>query len=170
MKKILTTLLIVISIIGIQAQQSIFVKQNNGTLDEIPLSQVQKITFSGNNMVLQKTDQTILSWVTLDIQKYYFNDITQIKSPNTNNDNVLIYPNPSNGNFIIKLYSDSPNYTEIELLDISGHIIETIISERIESGSLIVNFNNNNNIESGNYFIKIRNGNNLTVKKLIIIK
>ena len=168
MKRILTALLIIISIIAIQAQQSIFVKQNNGTLDEIPLSQVQKITFSGNNMVLQKTDQATLSWATLDIQKYYFNDITQIESPNINDENVFIYPNPSNGNFNIKLFSDSPNYTEIELLDISGHIIETIISEKIESGYHIFNFQNN--IESGNYLIKISNGNNLTVKKLIIIK
>ena len=54
------------------AQQSIYVEETNGTLTQIPLNQVQKITFSGTDMVLHKTDASTITWATTGIQKYYY--------------------------------------------------------------------------------------------------
>ena len=153
----------------IYAQQSIYVEEFNGTLTEIPLTNIQKITFSGTDMVLHKTDATSITWATEDVQKYYYDlasNINNIVISETNE--LLIYPNPSNGNFTVKYQLTEKGFVNISIISIDGRIIKTLLSENKEQGNYALN--SNANLETGSYFIKIAQNNNLITKNLIILK
>ena len=154
---------------NIYAQQSIYVEEFNGTLTEIPLTEVQKITFSGTDMVLQKTDATTITWSTSDVQKYFYDLTTNITTTAISEANdILIFPNPSTGNFNITYQVKQQGLVNITIISMDGRIIKTLLSENKEQGNYTLN--STKNLEAGSYFIKIENVNNLTTKKVIILK
>jgi len=153
---------------NIYAQYSIYVEEINGTISEIPLSQVQKIDFSGNDMILHKTDASTIIWATSDVQKYYYDLTINVENPKkSENNDVLIYPNPSNGDFYINYKVQKKGNVSIYLVSIDGKTIINLLSENKEQGeySLQLNFN----LEAGSYFIKIETNNNLITKPIIIL-
>jgi hypothetical protein len=83
-----------------------------------------------------------------------------IEKYNGNSNNVSVYPNPSNGNFVI---TTSENATAILVTDILGNELVSIKPKG--------NTTNNINLSaqpSGVYFIKVTAGNAQTVKRIII--
>ena len=115
--KLLIALIIVISAFygNLYAQQSIYVEETNGTLTEIPLTQVQKIIFSGTNMVLHKTDATSLTWATSDVQKYFYDNI------NCNNTGTDIQTACETFNWIDgNTYTESNNTATYTLTNAAG--------------------------------------------------
>lgn len=71
--------------------------------------------------------------------------------------NIIIYPNPSNDNFIIKL-SDNQKY-KLSIVDLAGKEITTL--DEIYSGSKI----SVNNLSEGIYLIRLYNTNNQFISK-----
>jgi len=154
---------------NISAQQSIYILETNGNLTQVPLTQVQKITFFGTDMILHKTDASIITWATVDVQKYYYALTTSIEHLEAQeNDGILIYPNPSNGNFNISYQVKQKSKVNISIFSIDGKLIKSLLSEQKEQG--IYNLNISESLKQGSYFIKISNQNNLVIKKIIIIK
>lgn len=172
-KKLLLTTVTLLAfgiITSLQAQQSIYVEWNNGNVDQIPLSEVQKIIFSGTDMILHKTDVTTITWPTADVKKYYYDVTTNIGNNEIANSlDVLIYPNPSNGNFNLKYEVNKTSEIKILLTDIRGEIIEVLLSDNKQTGNHTLKFQKQD-LSSGTYLIKIMNNNNLTTKKLLILK
>ena len=75
--------------------------------------------------------------------------------------NVVIYPNPANGNEVT-VYSEA-SLDKIELVNINGQTVKSI--------SKPVSSNNNykiNNLSSGFYMVKLLSGDKAAVKKLIV--
>jgi len=170
-KQLLIALMLAISGIygSIYAQQSIYVEKTDGTLTHVPLTQVKKITFSEGNMLLHKTDASILTWATVDVQKYYYALSTNIESLEIQkSNNVLIYPNPSNGNLKISYQVNQKGKVDVSILSMDGKVIKSVLSEQKEKGDYHLNLTEN--LESGSYFVKISSHNNLIVKKIIILK
>jgi hypothetical protein len=151
-----------------QAQESIYVEETNGTLTQVPLTQVQKITFSGTDMVLHKTDATTITWAIINIQKYFYDLTTNINNTISDDNDILIYPNPSNGDFKINYQIKQKGFVKISILSIEGKTIETLLSENKEQGSY--SLNSTKNLDPGTYFVTIENNNNLVTKKIIILK
>jgi len=164
----LLMILLIISIINTNAQ-SLFVYFNDGVVNEYPLSSVSKITFSNNNMILHKTDESILTWAISDIRKYNYNITTSIKEEdNLSNIDVLIYPNPSNGNFKIDYQVNQKGSVNISIIAADGRLIKNLFNANKNIGTYFLNYNSN--LAAGNYFVKIQNENNITTKKIIILK
>jgi len=164
----LLMLLLIISIINTNAQ-SLFIYFNDGVVNEYTLSSVSKITFSNNNMILHKTDESILTWAISDIRKYNYNITTSIKEEdNLSNIDVLIYPNPSNGNFKIDYQVNQKGSINISIIAADGRLIKNLFNGNKNTGSYSLNYNSN--LVAGNYFVKIQNENNITTKKIIILK
>ena len=83
-------------------------------------------------------------------------------------DNLLIYPNPSNGIFDIKLTAVSLQ-TDILLFDTTGKLIERKSISKENSSENIITVGNNN-LANGFYILKIVTVNETITKKLIIEK
>ncbi|ARV05354.1 hypothetical protein BTO04_01005 [Polaribacter sp. SA4-10] len=83
-------------------------------------------------------------------------------------DNLLIYPNPSNGIFDIKLTSVNLQ-TELFLFDTTGKLIERTSITKENSAENIITMGNHN-LASGFYLLKIITENESVTKKLIIEK
>lgn len=160
-------------VFSLQAQQSIFIEQTNGDLCEISLNLVQKITFSDTDMILHKTDATVLSWPTQDVQKYYYDLTTQVNKPviSTGTDpfHVLLYPNPSNGHFKIKYRVEKRSHIDIVLIDMSGRIVKVLLSENKEHGTYTFN-SQGKKLTTGTYFLKIGNEKQASAHTLVILK
>jgi len=154
---------------NIYAQQSIYIKETNGVLTQIPLTQIQKITFSATDMVLHKTDASIISWATSDVQKYYYDLTTGINNIGVSeNNDVLIYPNPSNGNFNINYHIKEQGRVNIYIISIDGKIKRNLLSENKEQGEYLLNVSQY--LEAGYYLVKIESNNKFSTKKIIILK
>ena len=122
------------------AQQSIYVEETNGAISGIPLSQIQKINFSENNMILHKTDGSTITWAIINIQKYYHGLTTGIDNIRlSENNDMLIYPNPSNGNFNINYQIKDKGKVSIYIVSIDGKIKRNLLSENKEQGKYLLN-------------------------------
>ena len=169
-KIIILVLMLFVAIVNTKAQ-SIFIYFTDGTINEYPLSELNKITFSETDMLLHKTDATIINLNMSDIKKYNYDAPTKLEKVNKelSQFDILIYPNPSNGAFKLEYKVNIPSEVNISILSIDGRFIETILSERKDIGSYSLSWKNPN-VQAGSYFIKIQSGNDLVVKKVIILK
>jgi len=164
-KTIILILILFVAIVNTKAQ-SIFIYFTDGKISEYPLSEVRKITFSATDMILHKKDATTFTWAISDIQKYNYSETsseTEIKTID-----ALIYPNPSNGNFIINYQLKQKEFINISIISMDGKIIKNLLLENREQGYYSLHYANN--LEEGIYLIKISSTNNFITKKLIILK
>lgn len=79
-------------------------------------------------------------------------------------DYFKIYPNPSNGSFMVETYSEENiGYQDISLIDANGKVVY-VRNVELKNGTSILSINPN--LESGIYFVKIKE----VREKLIIVK
>ena len=168
MKFRILIIILIVSFTSINAQ-SLFLDLTNGTSEEYPLSTISKITFTSSDMVLHKTDASIISWAITDIRKYYYDISTQVKQADTKDKmETLIFPNPAKDNFSISLNLEKTNLVNISLHNLSGKLIKTIVSEKMIAGDHLIQCEKSN-LKPGMYLVKIISGNKMTNKKIIIL-
>ena len=73
-----------------------------------------------------------------------------------------IYPNPTNGSFIIELNVKEKQY--VELFDVTGSLVST---QFIENGKATIDANH---LESGIYTLSIKGSGSIILKKMVIVK
>ena len=79
---------------------------------------------------------------------------------------VVIFPNPSNGNFVLDIVSDFDGKYDVSVIDISGKLIYiSKFNFTVGNNSIPVSINN---INSGAYSLMISNGSNKVIKRLLI--
>ncbi len=79
------------------------------------------------------------------------------------------YPNPFNPTTKISYVIGKPGMVSIEIYDIIGRVVKTLVNDYKYPGSYIVEFDGSN-LSSGIYFYKFKAGNMTTVKKMMLIK
>jgi photosystem II stability/assembly factor-like uncharacterized protein len=79
------------------------------------------------------------------------------------------YPNPFNPNTRIDYSIKDEGFVKIEIYDILGRKVETLINEEKQPGNYSVNFNGTS-LTSGVYFYKLEINNYVSVKKMIFLK
>ncbi len=84
----------------------------------------------------------------------------------TENLDVDLYPNPSNGIFTININAIKPEDIEMHLTDKVGRTISVNTKRLLEGDNKIV-FDDISTLPSGIYFLKIKEGNNLHIKKIV---
>lgn len=84
------------------------------------------------------------------------------------------YPNPFNGQTNIEFKVSINSIIKIEVFDILGQKVKTLLNEDKAPGTYILNWdgkdNLNNSVDSGIYFIKLNAGNFSNTKKMILLK
>ena len=80
------------------------------------------------------------------------------------------YPNPFNSRLTIQ----APMGAKIEIYDINGKLVKTVINEFQMEGLYEINWNGednyNNKVPSGIYFYRIKAGNFIDIKKMTLLK
>ena len=79
------------------------------------------------------------------------------------------YPNPFNPVTNIKFGLPNAGFTKLEVYDILGRVIKTLVNENKPAGSYTVDFDATN-ISSGVYFYKIESGGFTDIKKMVVVK
>lgn len=83
------------------------------------------------------------------------------------NKDFSVFPNPSNGQFNISYALDVDNEITIDIKDVSGKLIKTIINGEQNKGTYQIDVHGLN-LESGIYFVNFIKNNNSSVKKFIV--
>ena len=93
--KLSAVLLLGLGLTGIQAQ-TMYVNENSGTQTAYALSNMRKMTFSGGNANVQKTDNTTGVYALSELQYLIFQGLPLvIEQPVKHSaSNLIIYPNP----------------------------------------------------------------------------
>lgn len=79
----------------------------------------------------------------------------------------MVYPNPSSGNLTIGFENQEPQLLQIDLLDITGKLVEKIESRNMGAGLQTISYSANG-IGPGTYFIRIT-GETQTISRPVII-
>lgn len=79
------------------------------------------------------------------------------------------YPNPFNTQTAIKYGLPEASYVSIDIYDLLGRKVETIVNEHKQSGYHQITWNSNN-VSSGIYFYKIHAGEFVETKKMLLLK
>jgi hypothetical protein len=120
--------------------------KGNGTTSEL-----SKYSFTDINPI---TGSTYFRLKQVDYDgTFSYSEIAEIKLNNIRiNDLINLYPNPSNGNFVID-FNGNTDLKTIKILDVLGKVVKDIITSNPKENI------NDNRLENGIYFIKIvRNG------------
>ncbi|MDD5569748.1 MAG: S8 family serine peptidase [Bacteroidales bacterium] len=69
--------------------------------------------------------------------------------------NISVYPNPATSEITINVNISQKSDLNIDVYDITGRKIETVVNKNNVSGNQIVKFNNDKHLEPGVYYFKI---------------
>lgn len=79
------------------------------------------------------------------------------------------YPNPFNPTTRINYSVPVSGLVNLQIFDITGRLIQTLVNEVKNPGSYIVEFNANT-LSSGTYFYRLEGHNFVETKKMLLIK
>jgi len=94
----------------------------------------------------------------------------QVNISDTDNKiDINCYPNPFTQNTLINFNLTQSQKVKLEIYNINGKKINTLIDQQLKTGNHQVEFENNN-LQEGIYFVKLITNNNVITKKLIFVK
>ena len=136
------------------------------TNDELLMPFIMDYYF--NNMLISVYDFTYFSddWVEEKQQLMYYSEknVNTILEINTAND--VVYPNPNNGVFNLKINSESQDIN-VSVLDFSGHIVYSETISNSKMGDIEVPFDLSV-VGTGVYIIRISQYNQISYQKVVI--
>lgn len=95
--------------------------------------------------------------------------LTRLNEPVAKNYSLENYPNPFNSYTKIKFSLPQYNYVILQICDITGKNIKTLLNSHLAAGIYEIYFNAEN-LSSGIYYYKLLASEKLLVKKLVLIK
>lgn len=145
--------------------QNVYIYKTDGSSEQFALSSVQRITYSGNNMILKMHNGTTYTWDINAIDKYSYKELTPIIELNTPDFNFEIFPNSFENYLIVESNIGIKGNLEIEIVDISGRVF---YNNSIELNQISeYKIEGLDNLKAGIYFCRITNNKSLFVKKII---
>ena len=122
--KLSAVLLLGLGLTSLQAQ-TMYVKESSGTQTAYTLSNVRKMTFSGGNATVQKTDNSTGVYAMSDLRYLSFEDYTASIEEQIRVDNAdfSVYPNPVNDVLNIDLTGVATGGT-ISILTLEGKLLQ----------------------------------------------
>jgi hypothetical protein len=124
--KLSAVFLLGLGLTGLQAQ-TMYVKENSGTQTAYSLSSIRKMTFSGGNAIIQKTDNSSGFYALSGLSYLNFTDLTTgITEPTAQlgHSNLITYPNPVTDVLNVDL-TGVTGEGAISILTIEGKVVQS---------------------------------------------
>ena len=135
--KTITLLLLGLGLTSVQAQ-TMYLKENIGTQTDYSLSNIQKMTFSGGNVSIAKTDNSTVSFTLGDISYISFTDlVTSVEAQmgSMKHSNLAAYPNPVSEVLSIDLSSLKNKQGTLSILSLEG---STVLTQPTQGGETAI--------------------------------
>lgn len=161
--KLSAVLLLGLGLTGLQAQ-TMYVKEKSGTQTDYTLSSIRKMTFSGGNAPVHKSDNSTGVHAISGLRYLNFTDLTIGISESTiqlGHSNLITYPNPVTDVLNIDLTGVMGDGT-ISILTLEGKEIQT----QKTSGSRLITINFNH-LSQGIYLCRYSNATEQKTVKII---
>jgi len=162
--KLIAVLLSVIGLTGLQAQ-TMYVKEMSGTQTSFPLSNIRKMTFSKENITVQKTDNTIGAFALNELKFISFKNIVSAfdeQHLKEANPNLISYPNPVTELLNIDLTGKDYEDGMISILTIEGKVVQKL--HELKSDIVTLNLSH---LPEGIYLCRYNNQTEVTTLKII---
>ena len=162
--KVCVVLLLGLGLTGLQAQ-TMYVIESNDTQTDYALSNIRKMTFSGGNATIQKTDNSTGVYALSGLRYLNFTDLTTSLREQPmwlDNANLFTYPNPVTDVLNIDLTGVTDEGT-ISILTLDGKVMQT--HKTIMSSIVSIDISH---LPQGIYLCRFSNA--LEIKTVKIIK
>ncbi len=133
----------------LQAQNNLIVKFKSGTQSVSLLSTVDRITFSGGNILLKKTDTSTSSLLLSDISRLTFGLYSAVNEITADPIGLAIYPSPATR--YINLLNAPQGEIKIMIFGLDG---TTLMNKKLNSGMRQVDISD---LGKGLYLLKVNN-------------
>ncbi len=160
--KWMALLMFSMSIIGLQAQNSLNVYNKLSTKMSFAVSSIQKLIISGGNLTINKKDATSSTYLLTDIVYLDFSSTLNSFAPNQTFKQCVLYPNPVQD--ILNIEYSITSFSDVQKLDIIGIDGKTILSETSTNGRFTIYVTS---LSKGVYFYRLNNGNKVTTTKFV---
>jgi len=161
---IVCTLLLLFISLGMNAQNTLIVKEKAGTTTTFSFATLSKVTFNANNMVVTKKNAVESLFSYSNVQKMYFgNDLSALESISENPRNaVLLFPNPVNDQLNIRCESIFDQIVKVKIFNAVGSIILQQNLDNNNSASINVS-----HLHQGLYFCQVNTEHKLSTIQFI---
>jgi len=160
-------LLLNIGLTGVQAQNTLYLKEKAGNQTAFTLSDVQKLTFPTGGMIVNKNDGNTNTYVLSNIRYLNFFDLSTGVSQfaNQESNNLLLFPNPATNELKISFQSTEIGNLQIIIIDVQGKVLH---QQTINSQNGINLFTINiAQLPQGLYMCRLQNRNKLETIKFL---
>jgi hypothetical protein len=100
-----------------------------------------------------------------EVEDYSLNVLTSLSTDEFELAGFNIFPNPNNGEFTIKLNSNSGDDIKVNVYDIRGRVIFNNVYSNTPDFTQTINLNN---VQSGMYLVNVNDGRGQVTKKIIV--
>lgn len=162
MRKIKFTFLLLLGLMGIQAQ-TLYLRETSGTQSTFPISSVKKISFSGTNLVLKTS--TASQTYALNSLRYlnFMNMVSGLATVQNSKKRLQLFPNPAVDVLNIELGSSARISDVIEIFSTEGKLM---CNEALKSGNDTYQLNVSH-LAKGLYICKLRNEAGISTTKFL---
>ncbi|MFQ6114990.1 MAG: T9SS type A sorting domain-containing protein, partial [bacterium] len=84
------------------------------------------------------------------------------------------YPNPFNSSTSIRFILHKRDYVNLQIYDLLGHLVTTLIDRKMESGEHTIKWNgldtHKRGLPSGIYFYRLKVGNKINTRRMLLLK
>jgi len=164
MKKNILIVVALVFTISTLSAQNMYVKEFNTTQTAYPISGIEKITFSTGDVNIHQSSGTVANYDLDSVRYIAFQVYTVgVSDFSEQNNKVLLYPNPVETQFNLRLETETPQNCVIEIFTLDGKLI---YSEKSELSNNIHTINVAS-LAQGTYLCKISNGKKISTTKFI---
>lgn len=169
MKKI--TLIILLFVIStITYGQNLIVTLNNSSTESFPITDIQSIKFSADEMMLYELNGTTNTWDIDDIDNYAFDGSASIDDAiQISQEKLTVFPNPATDKISVNFESNSSDKITISIIDINGKVVAYLFEgNHNEVTQIEWSINSEGTVTPGTYLCKIKTSHKVITKPILI--
>jgi hypothetical protein len=123
--KLVLALLFCSELFALQAQSTLYVKENTNAQTPFALTSIRKLTFSAGNLVVNKSDGSTSTFDLTSLRYLSFNSIATDVKPieNINSNKLTLYPNPVVDYLQIIYETATAGIADFEIIDLQGRTL-----------------------------------------------